>query len=147
VLDAATNRPAAIERRPRAFWAGLGIGAALAAGIAIAVVGFAPWRGTSDASATPQVTMALNEQRDVSISLTSPEALVDAEIHVVLSGAIELDGFSGQRELRWRTDLDRGVNQLTLPIVALGTSGGQLLVEVLHGGKRRAFVVDVRGLG
>jgi hypothetical protein len=149
-LAAATSRPAAVSGRPRTFWAGLGIGAALAAGIAIAVVGFAPWPGTRDtrdASATPQVTMALNEQRDVSISLTTPEMLMDAEIHVVLSGAIGLGGFEGQRELRWRTDLDRGVNRLTLPVVALGTSGGQLLVEVWHGAKRRTFVVDIRGLG
>jgi hypothetical protein len=146
-LAAATSRPAADAGRPRTFWAGIGIGAALAAGIAIAVVSFAPLPGTRNASATPEITMALNEQRDVSISLATPEALVDAEIHVVLSGAIGLSGFEGQRELRWRTNLDSGINQLTLPVVALGTSGGQLLVEVLHGAKRRTFVVDIRGLG
>ena len=146
-LAAATSRPAAVTARPRTFWAGIGVGAALAAGLAIAVVSFAPWPGTRSASSMPRITMALNEQRDVSISLATPEALKDAEIHVVLSGAIGLSGFEGQRELRWRTDLDSGVNQLTLPVVALGTSGGQLLVEVLHGAKRRTFVVDIRGLG
>jgi hypothetical protein len=36
------------------------------------------------------------------------------------------------------------VNQLTLPIIALGPHGGQVLVEIQHGDKRRAFVVDVR---
>jgi hypothetical protein len=30
-----------------------------------------------------------------------------------------------------------------LPVVATGENGGQLLVEVLHGGKRRTFLVDV----
>ena len=37
----------------------------------------------------------------------------------------------------------RTANQLTLPIVATGLEGGQLLVEVTHGGKRRTFLVDV----
>ena len=36
------------------------------------------------------------------------------------------------------------MNQLTLPIIALGPHGGQVLVEIQHGDKRRAFVVDVR---
>jgi hypothetical protein len=50
----------------------------------------------------------------------------------------------GQRELRWSTDLDRGINQLTLPVVALDATGGQVLVEVTHGQQRRTFVLDVR---
>jgi hypothetical protein len=42
------------------------------------------------------------------------------------------------------TDLDRGVNQLTLPVVVVDASGGQVLVELTHGDKRRTFVLDVR---
>ena len=44
----------------------------------------------------------------------------------------------------WSTDLDRGINQLTLPVVAIDATGGQVLVEVTHGDKRRTFVLDVR---
>jgi hypothetical protein len=88
--------------------------------------------------------LAINEERDVDVALSSPEPLSNAEIHVAVSGDIGLRGFAEQRELRWRTDLDRGVNQLTLPIIALGPHGGQVLVEIQHGDKRRAFVVDVR---
>lgn len=96
------------------------------------------------AATTPQVTLALYEPHDVNIAVDTPSPLADAEIRVVLTGAIELDGFANQRELRWRTNLDAGANQLTLPIIATGTGGGQLLVEVHHGQKRRTFVVDVR---
>jgi hypothetical protein len=42
------------------------------------------------------------------------------------------------------TDLDRGINQLTLPLVGLDASGGQITVEVQHGSKRRTFVIDVQ---
>jgi hypothetical protein len=146
-IAAATKRAIPAETRVPSFWSGLGLGAALAAGVAIAIVTLAPRFDSGQESATPQLTLAANEERSVSISVASPEPLENAEIHVVLNGPIELRGFEGQRELRWRTNLDRGANQLTLPVVATGMGTGQLLVEVSHGEKRRTFVVDVESLG
>jgi hypothetical protein len=137
----------ATSPRPPSFWLGVGFGAALAAGVALAVLTFGPFLEPPAGAGVPEVRMALNESRDVSVALDSPEPLAGAEIHVVLSGEIGLRGFAEQRELRWTTDLDRGVNQLTLPLVALGASGGQVLVEVQHGERRRAFIVDVRTTG
>jgi hypothetical protein len=103
-------------------------------------------RSSTPAAGTPEVTLALNETRDINIAVDTAMALDDAEIHVELTGAIGLAGFEDQRELRWRTNLDAGSNQLTLPVIALGPRGGQLLVEVLHREKRRKFVVDVHGV-
>ena len=127
------------------FWLGAVTGAAIAAGIAAAVILMRPLL-VPPADSVPAVTLAENETRDVSVAVRSPEALADAEIRVSLSGEIALQGFEGQRELRWRTNLDRGINQLTLPIVAVGASGGQLFVEVQHRDKRRSFVVDVHAV-
>jgi len=134
---------ARVAPRKTGFWLGVGVGAALAAGIAAAAVMMLRPLSLSPPGA-PAVTLAINEERDVDVALSSPEPLSNAEIHVAVSGDIGLRGFAEQRELRWRTDLDRGVNQLTLPIIALGPHGGQVLVEIQHGDKRRAFVVDVR---
>ena len=97
-----------------------------------------------DGAVLPEVRLALNEPHAVTVTLESAEPLLAADVRVELRGAVALDGYDGQRELRWQTDLDRGVNQLTLPVVALGASGGQVLVEVTHGDKRRTFVLDVR---
>ncbi|HEX5420981.1 MAG TPA: hypothetical protein VFY39_13355 [Gammaproteobacteria bacterium] len=143
--EAATLRSAP-RRRPRAgFWVGLGVGASLAAALgAVWILVGSPEPVGGPVEATPEITMALNETRNVNISVDTPMALADAEIHVVLTGEIGLAGFGAQRELRWHTDLAAGVNQLTLPVVALGEHGGQLLVEVQHGDKRRSFLVDVR---
>ncbi len=144
-ITAATSSAARARAAPRgpAFWLGMGVGVALAAGIAVAVVVFRPDTALAPAGA-PAVQLALNEERDVSVAVSSPEPLANAEIRIALSGEIGLKGFAEQRELHWTTDLDRGVNQLTLPIVALGARGGQVLVEVQHGDKRRAFIVDIR---
>jgi hypothetical protein len=142
-VEAAASARELFSRRRRApFWLGVGSGLALAAGIAGAVLILRPLVEPR-AQGIPAVTLAVNEARDVSVALSSPEALAGAEIRVALSGEIGLRGFADQRELHWRTDLDRGVNRLTLPLVALGPHGGQVLVEVQYGEKRRAFVVDV----
>ena len=140
------------DRTPRVarvatFFTGLGLGVALAASVAVAMMMLMPGFDPAQDNATPQVTLAASEQRAINISGASIVALEDAEIHVVLSGPIELLGYAGQRELRWRTSLERGANQLTLPVLANGIGKGQLLVEVVHGERRRTFVVDIESLG
>lgn len=134
------------ERRyRRGFWRGLASGAALAAGMSALAVGL--WlfeAGDVEPAAIPEVRIALNRPSNVTVTLETPEPLPNAEVRVELRGAVALDGYAGQRELRWSTDLDRGVNQLTLPVVASEARGGQVLVEVTHGDKRRTFVLDVR---
>lgn len=135
------------QRYRRGFWTGLASGAALAATLAAMAVGIWLWSADGEAPiAVPEVRIALNQPRDVTVTLESPEPLLNAEVRVQLRGAVALDGYAGQRELRWSTNLDRGINQLTLPVVALGASGGQVLVEVTHGEKRRTFVLDVRAV-
>ncbi|HET8697998.1 MAG TPA: hypothetical protein VFO94_10955 [Gammaproteobacteria bacterium] len=125
------------------FWWGVGVGAALAASLVLAVLAFGPLEVATPPSAAPHIVLNVNEQRDVSVALSSPEPLEGAEIRVALRGEVALRGFDDQRELTWSTDLDRGVNQLTLPLVGLQVGSGQVVVEVQHGDKRRSFVVDV----
>jgi hypothetical protein len=148
VIQRAVDRELAmrpVERYRRGFWTGMASGAAMAAAVAALAVGLWFFGSGSEApNAVPQVRVALNERSDVTVALESPEPLSNAEVHVELRGAVELAGYAGQRDLRWSTDLDRGINQLTLPVVAIDASGGQVLVEVTHGQKRRAFVLDVR---
>jgi hypothetical protein len=142
-LELATHAPRTGPRSARGFWLGTGVGGAIAAGIAITIAALWPQPVTAPIG-NPEVRLAVDEVRAVSMSLDSSEALADAEIHVVLTGGVGLQGFAGQRELRWMTDLDRGVNQLTLPLVGLDASGGQVTVEVYHGTKQRTFVIDVQ---
>lgn len=142
-LQRAVQAPRVVSSR-RGFWLGTAVGGALAASLAVAITIWSLQTGGPAAVANPQVRLALHEVRAVSVALDSPEALPGAEIRVVLTGAVGLEGFAEQRELQWITDIDRGVNQLTLPLVALGPSGGQVMVEVHHGEQRRAFVVDVQ---
>jgi hypothetical protein len=119
------------------------VGGAIAAGIAL--VAFDYYRAAHDdgVGTVPSLTMSLNETRDISVTIDSPEVFMDVDVRVLLSGGIELEGFRGRRELKWKTDLEAGINRLTLPIVVSDGSGGRLLVAVGHGDKQRAFVVQI----
>ena len=136
-IVAAASRQERERPRRATFWLGVGVGAALAASVATAVVMLRPL-ADSTGFGVPAVTLAVNEVRNVDLALTAPEPLASAEIHVSLSGEIGLDGFADQRELRWTTDLDRGVNQLTLPIVAPGLGRGSVRRQAPDVRRRRA---------
>jgi hypothetical protein len=137
---AAMRRPTGAKKRVSP-WAAA-VGGALAAGVAL--IAFDYYRTRDDGVGTvPSVTMSLNEARDVSMTIDSPEAFMDVDLRVLLTGGIELKGFGSRRELKWKTDLEAGVNRLTLPIVASDRPGGKLLVAVGHGDKQRAFVVEI----
>lgn len=138
-----TTRPVADRARRNGFLAGAGIGGALAASIVMAVMILLPARQDPASGAIPALTIALNEPHDVSVAIDSGEALTAAEIRVVLTGDIRLAGFGDQSVVSWTTNLDPGVNRLTLPVVAVKPAGGQLLVEVAHRAKRQIFVVNV----
>ncbi|HEY8518797.1 MAG TPA: hypothetical protein VIN61_01855 [Gammaproteobacteria bacterium] len=135
--------------RARGFWLGMAVGGALAASMVLAVTMLLARVDPSADSpvSAPQIALAAHESRDVSVALNSAERLSNVEIQVAVTGAIALRGYESRRELRWFTDLERGVNELTLPIVALGPGSGQLMVQVTHGDRRRTFVVDVHARG
>lgn len=142
-MRVATQHPPRVRPSRTGFWLGAALGGALAAGLALVLVLTVPGPRAPLPVGTPQVRLAPNQTRTLRISLDAPEAMPQAQIRVALSGAVGLVGYEGKKELAWQTDLDRGVNQLSLPIVALGGEGGQLVVEVRYGEKRKRFLVDV----
>lgn len=144
LLQAVQTDARARQKPVRAFWSGLGVGAAAVTAVAL-LLSLPVAEPPGDAGNTvPVVTLAIMEPQDISIAINSPETMQGAEMHVMLRGAIDLAGYEGQRDLTWPVDLERGVNELTLPVIATGTRGGRMVVEVRFGDKRKTFQVDVQ---
>jgi hypothetical protein len=136
----AVQQPRAARRAPR--WVAA-IGGALAAGLALVAFDYYFERTDDRIRTAPSLTMSLHETRDVSVAIDSPEAFMDVEVRILLAGGIELEGLGSRRELKWTTDLEPGINRLTLPIIASDSTGGRVLVAVGYGDKQRAFVVQI----
>lgn len=133
-------------KRQRNRWMMTGFGAAIAATIAAWVIGGMllnepqlPEAG----AAIPGVTIALAEPQTVNLVFASATALDSATLTVTLPDGIELDGFPGQREITWETNLSEGRNLLPLTLVAVTPTGGELLARLEHDDRDRTFRLRV----
>lgn len=136
---------ASATRKSSGFWLGTGFGGAVAASL-LALALSIGWIGPRDAviPATPEFVVTVGELRNMDVAIETDRELAGADISILLSGAIELDGYSDQRELSWKTDLKAGINHLTLPVRARSAAGGRLVVRLSHPDSEQVFVVDLK---
>jgi hypothetical protein len=144
-LISETVLPQNAHRNTTRFWLGTGFGAAVAASIFAIAVTFG-WFGEQSAGEvdSAQFQIALHEPREMDIAIETDKALKGATISISLAGNVEISGFAGQRELTWAEDLDAGINRLSLPLIATGEDGGQVVVRLSHPKSERVFIVNLR---
>lgn len=133
--------------RQRNRWVLTGFGAAIAAGLLAWIIGGmlfkAPDLATPPDTLIAGVTMALEEPRTINLVFSSATELDDATLTVNLPAGIEIEGFAGQREITWMTDLRPGKNILPLRLVATAPTGGELLARLEHHERNRTFRIRV----
>ena len=127
------------------FWTGVGLGAAAAAAVFAAILMFGPGQGTDPGGDdVAAFYVSTSEARDLNIAIDAETALPDATLSLTLYGGVALAGYGDKRQLTWKSDLDAGVNKLSLPIIALDESGGQVIVRLDHPGSQQEFLVALR---
>ena len=129
----------------RGFWLGAGFSGAIAA--SLLAVAFALGLLNSVPEVQPQAAefyVSLQEVRPMNIAIEADRLLENAEISILLSGDVEIDGFGARDQLSWVENLEPGVNQLTLPIRAIGARGGQVVVRLTHPDSEQIFVVQLK---
>lgn len=130
------------SRQQRNRWLMSGFGGAVAAGLAVWMIGgmLMTTPEMPDAAASiPGVTMALEQPRTVNLVFSAAELLESATLTVSLPNGVELAGFPGQSEITWETSLNKGRNLLPLKLIALTPAGGELLARLEHGDRDRVF--------
>lgn len=140
-FDQALARAQAAQPRRRRYWPYV-TGAAIAASLSLWVVlGDRP--NLSPASTPASVTITLNQARTVQLAFNAEHELEEATLSIELPDGVDLEGFPGQREVRWRTNLARGANLLSLPLIARSPAGGTLLARVEYGNRRTQLVIPL----
>ena len=133
------------EASRRGFWLGAGFSGAIAASLLALTIALRLL--TSPGVETPTAAefyVSSSEVRPMNIAIEADRPLQDAQISILLSGDVEVDGFVDRHELSWVDDLEPGVNQLTLPIRAVGERGGQMVVRLSHPDSEQIFVVQLK---
>ena len=128
----------------RSFWAGAAVGGAIAASLLAVVLILGVFElPTNQPQTVAQFYVSADEPRMVHVAIEVDRALPGAEISILLTGNVEVQGFGNRRELSWSDDLDAGVNKLSLPLVASGEGGGQMVVRLSHPDSEQLFVIDL----
>jgi hypothetical protein len=97
-----------------------------------------------EAPQAAEFLVSTQEVRPMNIAIKTGKPLQDAKFSVLLSGDVEIDGYGERHELTWTDDLEPGINQLTLPIRAIGEGGGQIVVRLSHPDSEQIFVVRMK---
>jgi hypothetical protein len=144
VLAGLEEAPAS-RRTGQRFWLGTAFGGAIAASLFAAafVLGWVATPATH-APDLAQFQVALGERRNMDLAIETDRPLQGANISILLAGSVALDGYGSRRELNWTSDLKAGVNKLSLPVVALGHDGGQVIVRLSHPQSEQIFVVSLK---
>ena len=139
VVEKAVSQPARAPRDNR-FWMGAGFGAIAASLLTVAL--FFGWTESRvPAGSTPEFVVSLEEPRQMNLAFETDRVLEAATITILLSGSVEIDGYGPRRELSWTDNLEAGVNRLSLPVIANGFDGGQIVVRLDHPRSEQVFVV------
>lgn len=134
------------SRRQRNRWLVTGFGSAIAAGLALWMIGgfFLTTPDLPQAVPTiPGITMTLEEPRTINLVFASAEPLDAATLTVQLPPGIEMSGFPGQREVTWETSLAAGKNLLPLKLIATSPMGGEVLAILRHDDRGRTFRLQI----
>ena len=136
--------PEQTSARSGQFWLGTGLGGAIAASLLVAAMTFGWVAPPADEPENiAQFAVHVSEPTIMNFAIEADRALAGANISILLTGDLELQGFSGEREVRWVADLEEGVNRLQLPVIALEESGGQMIVRLEHPDTEQVYIVNV----
>ena len=117
--------------RNRAFMGGFA--AALVAGIVLWFVSGVYGPNGELAVSQPQLaelSISLYETRRVQLSFNAPEDMERVRVSLFLPEHVELEGYPGQKQIAWFTNLRKGDNVLTLPLNALRSDKGVFTAKI-----------------
>jgi Putative zinc-finger len=80
----------------------------------------------------------------VALVFRTKDAMPDADISMWLPDDVQIEGRPHLRHISWHTDLKQGPNLLELPLLATGTRGGTLVVQLSGGSLVRRLEVPIK---
>ena len=139
----AVRREAKGRGHRRAFFAGVGVALAASLAVAVVLLRFVP-SGGDGSEAMRVAEVMLPEHGQLRLRIQADRPVQDASLSLELPPGLELAGYEGQRRLQWRSDLAAGTNYLSLPLRRRNPQGGELVARVRVGDRTRVIRVRVR---
>ncbi|MFH1216874.1 MAG: hypothetical protein V1706_10285 [Pseudomonadota bacterium] len=124
-----------------AYW-----GTALAACLAVWIMVGQPDKTVLPTPSSPSfsVTLKLHEQKTVNLVVNAPQDLMNADVTVQLPQQLVMVGFPENSEIKWTTNLRKGKNLLSLPLMAKGSGNVELVTRINHQNKSKILKVEMQ---
>ena len=130
IAAAAGSDTPVVQNRPGFMhWFGAGFAGALVAGLVLWGLGtFYPTMQPQSPKAS--FNIALYQPQKISLAFNAPADITNVTVSIQLPQQFEVVGHAGRRLLRWKTNLKKGRNVLTLPVVAKGEGKGVMTASL-----------------
>lgn len=115
-------------------------GGAVAACFALWIILAGPFSQTTPPGQPPghqAINIRINQQRLVQVIVDAPRDMLQADVVIELPPQVEVAGFPGLREIRWNTNLRKGKNLLSLPLIAKSEGIAELITHINHENKSK----------
>ena len=130
-----------IQKNPQRNWFMAGFGSAVAATFAMWLY-FSPV-ATPDLEEVSTVNLTVQQTHKVDLVFNLPNALQDATLSLELPEKIEIAGYPGKRQLKWKTSFKKGANRLALPLIATEEHDGILTASLSKNGITKTFHINI----
>lgn len=98
---------------------------------------------STDVHSIAQVDMAVHEVKTVTLQFNAPQSFDKVTLSLKLPDHVEVDGYPGQREIRWETSLQKGLNMLSLPMLATRPLQGMVVASIEGKEKTKSFKISL----
>jgi len=144
VLSFLEEKPA--KQIQRHSWLYLGFSGAIAASFSLWLIFsplslFSPHSSMTDKMNT--INLFVQKQQTVDLIFNLANELPGATLTIELPEKIKLSGYTGKRQLSWKTTLKKGANRLALPIIGTQEHSGILIARLTNNGKTKTFRVRI----
>lgn len=129
----------------RSQWAiAAGFLVAFTAGVLVANLPYGTSEPETNVLRAEVVRIQPSQTQEIQVAVASPHHIPDVEFTIELPDGIELDGYPGQRVVRWNGELAAGRSRLTLPVRATpGAEANEIVARIRHDGGSRELRVPL----
>jgi len=89
------------------------------------------------------VVTSLNTPQTINLLFHSDRTLSDVKFSIIVPQTVDVEGFSGQRQIVWQWRLNKGDNLLAIPIIVRNSAVNEFILALEHNNEKREFKVKV----
>jgi hypothetical protein len=93
---------------------------------------------------TQYIATVSDQVQTINVAIDSDKNLEAVNLRVELSDNLELAGFGNKKTIDWTTQLQKGVNVISLPVVGIAQGKGDITTRIRLNGKEKTMRINTQ---